>query len=327
MDDLRRLAASVVVTGVHDEDMHGAVLRDYAFGGYVFFGRNAASVYELRSLTDELRAKYAQPPLLAIDQEGGRVMRLREGVAPMESAAALGARDDEGHAELVGAQCAYDLRRAGCNLDFAPVLDLAVDPENTVIGDRSFGSNPQAVTRVASAFARGLESGGVIATYKHFPGHGATAVDSHEDLPILDADEATLRARDLVPFATVAREAHAMMAAHVVTPFDPSVPASLSASVLQALLRDELGFGGVCFTDCLEMGAVAQSIGSVDAGLRALRAGADGLLVSHQPQLAAAIAERIARAVEENELSRERLDEAARRMHSLRELLQPPLPL
>ncbi len=327
MDELRRLAASVVATGVRAEDVHGAVLRDYAFGGYVFFDRNAASLHALRALTDELRGRYAEPPLLAIDQEGGRVMRLREGVAPMESAAALGARGDVEHAELVGAQCAYDLRRAGCNLDFAPVLDLALDPRNTVIGDRSFGPDPLAVARIGRAFAHGLESGGVIATFKHFPGHGATAVDSHKDLPVLDADEAMLRARDLIPFAAIAREAHAMMVAHVVTPFDPGTPASISAPVLQTLLRDELGFGGVAFTDCLQMAAVAQSIGSVEAGLRALKAGADGLLVSHDPNLAAAIVERIVRATEEHEVSHERLGEAARRMHSLRALLQPPLPL
>ena len=328
--ELRSLAASVVLTGFAQAQPGpelDALLDAYPFAGFIFFDRNSATLRELRSLTDRLRSRYREtPPILSIDQEGGRVMRLRDGVAPMPSAAEIGARNDEGYAERIGAQCAADLRRAGCNLDFAPVLDLAVDPRNTVIGSRSFGADPLAVTRLARAFARGLERGGVIATYKHFPGHGATSVDSHLALPVIEVDEATLRARDLVPFAAVAREAHAMMSAHVVVPaFDPGLPGTLSARILKGLLRDEFGFGGVCFSDCLHMKAIADGVGSVEGGLLAMRAGCDVLTVSHDPNLAVAIADRLVRAVEQGDLRIERLREAAARVAALRARLQPAL--
>ncbi len=320
---LRRLAASVVITGFRETP------PDFPFAGFIFFDRDSASLAELRALTDALRARYdGLPPILAIDQEGGRVMRLRDGVAPMPPAAEIGASGDEALAERIGAQCAHDLRRAGCNLNFAPVLDLAVDPRNTVIGDRSFGADPAAVTRMARAFARGLERGGVLATYKHFPGHGATAVDSHNALPTIEIDEATLRARDLAPFAAVAGEAHAMMTAHVVVrALDPNHPATLSRRILQMLLRDELGFRGVCFTDCLQMAAIAGENGNTQGALEALRAGADALTVSDDPTLAIAIVERLERALEEGDLAMERLQEAAARVDALRALLQPPLPI
>ncbi len=132
-------------------------------------------------------------------------MRLRDGVEPMPPMMALGAADDLELARRAGEQIAFDLRRAGCTMDFAPVLDLALDPRNTVIGTRSFGADPQQVAELGAAFGRGLRAGGILPCYKHFPGHGATAVDSHEALPAIEADEATLRARDLVPFAAVAR--------------------------------------------------------------------------------------------------------------------------
>jgi beta-N-acetylhexosaminidase len=324
--DLVALAASVVVRGVREEEVDDL---GYPFGGYVFFDRNAPSLRALRSLTDRLRARYDDlPPILAIDQEGGRVMRLREGIAPMPPAAAVGAAGDERLARATGARCAYDLRRAGCNVNLAPVLDLAIDEKNTVIGDRSFGSDPQIVTRIAGAFARGMEEEGVAATFKHFPGHGATPVDSHEALPEIAASEATLRGRDLVPFASLLPGARAVMTAHVLVPaLDPAHPATLSPRILQGLLRRELGFRGVCFTDCLEMGAIATTTGSVTGALDALAAGADVLSVSHDAHLAVEIVERIAGGVRAGTLPRERLQEAATRVRALRASLAPPLPL
>lgn len=329
MSDPHRLAASVIVTGLRDEDLDDDRVRAYSFGGYVIFDRNAPTLSALRAFTDRLRARHGDlQPIVAIDQEGGRVMRLRQGIAPMPPAAEIGASGDELLAHATGARCAGDLRRAGCNVDLAPVLDLAVDPENTVIGDRSFGADPSLVTRMGRAFAQGLESGGIIAVYKHFPGHGATSIDSHKALPTVAVGEQTLRARDLVPFASVAPEARGFMVAHVVVAaLDAASPASISRRILQGLLRDELGFSGVCFTDCLQMAAVSDGIGSVEAGLRAMLAGADALTVSHDAHLAMRLADRLARAVEEEILPMERLEEAARRVADLRARLAPPLPL
>ncbi len=327
-DELRRLSASVVVTGVRDEDLDDRRFAEYPFGGFVYFDRNARSLTALRALSDRILERYEDlPPVLAIDQEGGRVMRLREGIAPMPPASTVGATGDERLAEAIGARCAYDLRRAGCNLDFAPVLDLALDERNTVIGDRSFGAEPQAVTRMAGAFARGLERGGVVATFKHFPGHGSTYVDSHQALPRIDVDEATLRSRDFVPFAQLVPKARAIMTAHVVVAaLDPSVPATLSPRILNGLLRDELGFQGVCFSDCVQMAAIASEFGSIEGAVLALGAGVDAVTISHDPYLGMAVADRIARAVEEGAIPGERLRQAAARMERLRASLEPPLP-
>jgi beta-N-acetylhexosaminidase len=265
--------------------------------------------------------------VIAIDQEGGPIARLRDGVEPMPSMMALGATGDVNLAQRAGEQTAFDLRRAGCTLDFAPVLDLAVDPRNTVIGTRSFGADPQQVARLGAAFARGLHGGGILPCYKHFPGHGATAVDSHWAMPVVDADEALLRARDLVPFAAVAQRAPAMMSAHVVArAFDPKRPATLSPRIATNLLRGELGFRGVFVTDCLEMKAIGLG-GSVENAVEALAAGADLLLFSHDLDLAIAAAAAIEDAVNERRITLERLEEAYGRVRRLREAGAAPLPL
>ncbi|MGH7737741.1 MAG: beta-N-acetylhexosaminidase [Candidatus Tyrphobacter sp.] len=326
---LRDVASSLVLTGLQDGDLERGGLARYPFGGFVFFDRNAPTLAALRGLTDRIRKRYSDlAPILAIDQEGGRVMRLREGVAPMPSAAVLGRANDAALAASTGTRCAFDLRRGGCNLDLAPVIDLALDENNAVIGDRSFGAQPALVLEMARAFSSGLENGGVVATYKHFPGHGATAVDSHEALPVIAVPEATLRERDFVPFAALAPRAHAFMTAHVVIEaLDSERPATLSHRILTRLLRDEMHFRGVCFTDCMQMGAVAKGVGSVEGALLAILAGADAVTVSHDPLLAAEVVERIVRAVENREIPAERLNEAAARVAALRRRLARPLPI
>ncbi|HZY99162.1 MAG TPA: glycoside hydrolase family 3 N-terminal domain-containing protein [Candidatus Baltobacteraceae bacterium] len=300
------------------------------FGGYLLFAANGENVASVRAVTDALRARHAgdTPPIVAIDQEGGRVARLRHGVEPMPSMMALGAAGDLDLAQRAGEQIAFDVRRAGCTLDFAPVLDLALEPGNTVIGTRSFGSDPAAVAALAQRVARGLLAGGVVPCYKHFPGHGSTHVDSHVALPVVDADEATLRVRDFAPFAAVAKDAPAMMAAHVLLrAIDPDAAASLSSRVGVTLLRGEFGFRGAYLTDCLEMGAVSGEGKTVDASVVALRAGADLLLFSHQPEVAAQSAVAIEKAVETGDVPRSRLEEAYAHVAALRAAGQPPLPL
>ncbi len=330
MSDLRRLAAGVICAGF---DGVGArsdleeLLRDLPLAGLILFERNVVSLTQVRALTDWLRG-ILPSPIIAIDQEGGRVARIHDGVEQIPSMLALGATDDPDLAERAGAQVAFDLRRAGVNLDFAPVLDLALVRMNTVIGTRAFGDDPQRVTELAGAFARGLARGGVASTLKHFPGHGSTAVDSHVDLPIIDLDEAMLRARDLMPFAELLPGAPAVMTAHIVArAFDRDRPATVSRRILTELLRDELHFSGVCFTDCLQMDAIAKGIGSERAAIEALAAGADCILISHGLVSIARTAEAIVHAVEARSLARERLEEAHRRLLKLRGQLQPPIAL
>ncbi len=222
----------------------------------------------------------------------------------------------------------FDLRRAGVNVDFAPVLDLAIFPANTVIGARSFGDDPSRVQEFAGAFAGGLRSQGVVPTFKHFPGHGSTAIDSHVDLPVIDLDAAVLRARDLAPYAGLLPSAEAIMTAHVVvSALDRERPATTSPRILTQLLRDELGFRGVCFTDCVQMDAIAKGIGSALAAVQALRAGADCVLVSRSLDIAAQSIDLIEAAVQGGHLPRVRLQEAFERVTALRASLQSPLAL
>jgi beta-N-acetylhexosaminidase len=325
VSEVAEKARGIILTGLTDLPTS----REHIdFAGYVLFSRNGASVAQLRFFSDMLRAEsLGPPPIIAIDQEGGRVVRLREGVEAIPSMMAVGAAGDLELAERAGEQTAFDLRRAGCTMDFAPVLDLALDSRNTVIGTRSFGADPQRVAAFGLAFANGLERGGITPCYKHFPGHGATSVDSHDALPVLDAGEKTLLARDVVPFAAVASRASAFMSGHVLVPgLDPQRPATLSRRILTDLLRSSLGFDGVLVTDCLEMDALAGD-GPVASAVEALIAGADLLLFSHRVELATAAAAAIAAAVEEGGVPLERLEEAHRRVMRLREAANAPLPL
>lgn len=281
-----------------------------------------ATPSELRGLIAALRGLDRVPPLVAVDQEGGRVARLGEPVTPVPSAMALAATGDDALCGGVAERLGRELAELGVSVDFAPVADLALEPANTVIGTRSFGEEPQAVARRVTAFARGLTRGGVAAALKHFPGHGATATDSHLAVPHIEADAATLRTRDLVPFAAAIAEGSAaiVMTAHVVVEaLDPERPASMSPRVVTGLLREELGFRGVACTDCLEMEAIAGGPGTVEAAVQALAAGMDLLLVSHTLATAETAAGAIVAAVTAGRLPESRLREAAGRVRALRE--------
>jgi beta-N-acetylhexosaminidase len=317
MSDVAELARGVILSGFDGEQAPDALPR---FAGYILFARNGTDVTAARGVTDAIRAAYAggAAPLIAIDQEGGRVARLQTGIETMPSMMALGATADLDLAMRAGEQVAFDVRRAGATMDFAPVLDLALDPANTVIGTRSFGANPERVAAMGAAFAAGLQRGGVLPCYKHFPGHGSTAVDSHDRVPVVDTDAQTLRVRDLVPFAAVARGADAIMGAHLIArAFDETHPATRSR-ILIDLLRAELGFTGAYATDCLHMGAAAQEGGTVSAAVDALVAGADLLLISHSIDMAHEAVERIVAAVNGGSLPIGRLEEANARVTALR---------
>ncbi|MDE2480775.1 MAG: beta-N-acetylhexosaminidase [bacterium] len=331
MSELVRLARGAIATGVHGARLDTTLrarLRDGGFGAYVLFGRNVENLAQVRALADDLRALDDPPALVAIDQEGGRVARLHDGVEALPSMMALGATRSAELARRAGEQLGFDLRRAGVTLDFAPVLDLALEPESTVIGMRAFGSDSRETTRLASALADGMRAFGVVPTFKHAPGHGSTALDSHVGLPVVDADAATLRARDFAPFAACAADASAFMTAHVIVrALDAEHPATLSPRILTELFRDEWGFRGCCFTDCMQMDAIARGIGTVEGVLAAIAAGADCATISSDIDLAFAAADRLAEAVERGRLPLARLREANARVMHLRRGAAPPLPL
>ncbi|GAC1543690.1 MAG: glycoside hydrolase family 3 protein [Candidatus Velthaea sp.] len=325
MADLAALARSVICVGFPGARIADApleALRAFAPGGIILFARNVGPADDLRALITELRTLGEPAPLIAIDQEGGRVARIGEDiVAALPAAMAIAAGGDLGRCEQLGVLLGRDLARLGISVDLAPCGDLALDSRNTVIGSRSYGSAPHVVANYSGAFARGLERGGVAAAIKHFPGHGATHVDSHVALPRLDVDPATLRTRDLVPFASsVSSEAASLvMSAHIVIEaLDPENPATMSRRILTGLLRGELGFDGAIVTDCLEMDAIAERTGTARGARLALAAGADLLLISHRLDRAEEAVAEIVGAVESGELPRERLESAARRVGALR---------
>ncbi|MHB8147852.1 MAG: beta-N-acetylhexosaminidase [Vulcanimicrobiaceae bacterium] len=330
--DLERLARGTIVVGFDGYELsaeQSEVFRAAGFAGYLLFARNVEHFEQVRMLTDSLRALHEDvAPIVAIDQEGGRVARLRNGAQTIPPMMSLGAAGDHDLAQRAGESIAFDLRRAGCNVDYAPVLDLAVDPMNIVIGTRAFAADPNDVAKLASSVSRGLRAGGIVPTYKHFPGHGSTADDSHLMLPVIELGEATLRARDLLPFLRLLPDAQAVMTAHIVVrAIDPLHPATLSRRILTGILREEFGFAGVCFTDCMQMDAIARGIGTVDGFGAAIAAGADCALVSDDPALALRAADALVRAVARGHLDRARLEQAYRRVRVLRNTLSDPIAL
>jgi beta-N-acetylhexosaminidase len=257
-------------------------VRAGRIGGVVLFKRNLETPAQARELIASLHAAApaAAPLLVAIDQEGGRVQRLRDPWTEWPSMRRVAERGDPAATAAVATALARELRDLGIALDFAPVVDVDTNPANPVIGDRSFGRTPEEVARHACAFIEALQAGGVAACAKHFPGHGDTDQDSHHALPRLDHDLARLRRVELPPFrAAIEAGVASVMTAHVLLPrLDPERPATLSPAAL-ALLREEIGYDGVVFSDDLEMRAVADRFPIRDRVLGALHAGVDALLV------------------------------------------------
>ncbi|MBI4277155.1 MAG: beta-N-acetylhexosaminidase [Armatimonadetes bacterium] len=290
-------------------------------GGVVLFAKNIVTPLQVAGLVNALQKTaldHGQPPLLvAIDQEGGIVSRLRGGATIFPGAMALGAAHSEHLAYAVGRAMATELRAVGVTCDFAPVLDVNSNPANPIIGIRSFGEDPDLVARLGIAMGRGLQDHGVLATGKHFPGHGDTSVDSHLDLPVVPHPADRLEAVELLPFRRAAAAGlQAIMTAHVAFPaLDASgVPASLSPAVGVDLLRQKWGYDGLVVTDSLLMQAVADRYAPADLVLRALRAGSDILLALGPSARQREMIDAVMRAAERGEISEDAVARAARRV-------------
>ncbi|HXF82420.1 MAG TPA: beta-N-acetylhexosaminidase [bacterium] len=260
------------------------LVREGRIGGVILFAKNIRNPAQVRTLTADLQrlaAAAGLPPLfITIDQEGGVVNRLSEGCTVFPGAMALAAGGRAEDAEAAARITALELRALGINTNHAPVLDVNTNPANPVIGIRAFGDEPDLVARFGVAYLRGAQSGGILATAKHFPGHGDTALDSHLELPTVTKPLSRLRREELAPFVQAVRAgADALLSAHVVFPaLDAARPATLSRRVMHDLLRSELGFDGVVFTDSMEMKAIADRWSRGAAAVEALRAGCDLLL-------------------------------------------------
>ncbi len=303
-------------------------VEQFGWGGVIVFGRNVESPVQLAALTRGLqevaRASSGVPLLVAVDQEGGRVARLKAPFTAFPSAATVGQAGSEDLAFEVGQALGWELSAVGITMDMAPVLDVLTNPANVVIGDRAFSSDPQCVARLGKAMMRGLHAGGVLAVGKHFPGHGGTLLDSHVTQPVCERTPDQLHALDLLPFReAVAAGIDAIMTAHVVYPaWDAQHPATLSPTILREILREHMGFQGVIVTDDLGMAGVSGALSWESIPVQALRAGADLLLICHQRQRQEHAHGRVLRAVQAGELSENLVDRAVTRIQELKQRLQ-----
>ncbi|MFF3849569.1 glycoside hydrolase family 3 protein [Streptomyces sp. NPDC002328] len=323
-DTLTRDALTVLQPGFPGTTAPDWLLRRLGEGlaSVGLFGRNIASPEQLAALTAQLRAE-REDVLVAVDEEGGDVTRLevRTG-SSFPGNLALGAVDDVELTRDVARELGRRLAACGVNFNWAPSADVNSDPRNPVIGVRSFGSAPDLVARHTSAYVTGLQSAGVAACTKHFPGHGDTAVDSHLALPRVDAGPDVLAERELAPFhAAIAAGSRAVMSAHILVPaLDPDRPATLSPRVLTDLLRGELGYDGLIVTDGMEMRAVAATYGIERGSVLAIAAGADAICVGGglaDDETVRRLRDALVTAVRSGDLPEERLADAARRVRAL----------
>jgi beta-N-acetylhexosaminidase len=332
--ELRELAGQLLIVGFPGQEPPPALLRRIAageVGGVILFARNVAGPSQVAELNHRLRAAAPadRPLLVSVDQEGGRVQRLKQPLALWPPMRQLGALGDGQLTYAVGQAIGADLAQLGFNLDFAPVLDVVQSDENSVIGDRSFGASAERVADQGLALARGLMAGGVLPCGKHFPGHGGPVADSHVTLPVERRGREELAALDLLPFVrAIAERLPLLMSAHVLYPaLDPESPATLSAAICTRLLREELGFQGALVSDDMEMGAIVERHGPGPAALAALRAGVDCLLVCHREDRQQAALDALVAAAQESAEDRRRLEQAAERVARLKRLLPSALPI
>ena len=299
-----------------------AIARDFDLGGVILFARNVDAPLQVAEIAYDVKQLSAIPPWVGVDQEGGRVQRLRAPFTEWPPLASLGRRGDAGLTERFGRALARELRSVGITLDYAPVLDVHTNAANPVIGDRALSEDPGEVARLGAVLIRALEAEGVAACGKHFPGHGDTSLDSHLELPVVEHEPARLQEVELRPFrAAIEAGVAAIMTAHVRYPaLDAAAPATLSRALITDLLRNELGYDGLVVTDDMAMGAIAKHSTAAVAAVEAIRAGCDlVLLCEPDPAAQVAVIEGLIHAVEDGSLAERRVEEALERQRRVRE--------
>ena len=297
------------------------MIQDYGIGGIIYFRRNLSNARQVCDMSSELQRLSRVPLLIAVDQEGGMVVRMEQDVTVMPGNMALGATGDVQGTYDAARICGDELRWMGINMNFAPCLDVNNNPQNPVIGVRSYGEDPALVGRLGVAAVLGYQHANVVATVKHFPGHGDTSQDSHLALPLVSHDRARLDAVELVPFReAIAAGVDAIMSAHVVFPAyeEAHIPSTLSRNILHGLLREQLLFDGVIVTDCMEMNAISESFGVGPGAVMTIKAGADLVLISHRMDRQIEGIEAVIRAVEADEISEDRIDASVARILRLK---------
>lgn len=297
------------------------VLYKYPVGGIALFGKNISTPQQMSGFIDALQNAGGIPLFMAVDEEGGRVARIANSsafdVAKYSSAADVGASGDTTAAEDMGETIGAYLREYGFNMDFAPVADVYSNPDNTVIGDRAFSSDAGTAAQMAKAMADGLKQQQIIPTFKHFPGHGDTAEDSHNGIAVNYKSKEEMESCEWLPYGSLSRE-DCVMVGHIATPeiTGDMTPASMSSEIVTGILRQQLGFEGVVITDALAMGAITEEYTSADAAVNAIAAGCDILLC---PYDFCEAFEAVTDAVSNGTISEERINESVYRILLLKQ--------
>lgn len=318
--ELRKIAGQLIMIrfpGTVLDQATADFIRANGIRGVCLFRGNMTDSVQLAKLTADLRDAMGPNALIAIDQEGGAVVRSTWVPAP-PAAMGLGAADDTDLAYRTGAAVARAAKSLGFNWNFAPVLDLNNNPNNPVIAERSFGAEPKRAVELAMAWMAGSHAEGVACCVKHFPGHGDTHVDSHRDLPTVDKALPELDALELAPFRAAAPVAPAMMTAHIVYPaIDPDNPATMSPAILDGILRKQWNYKGIIITDGMDMHAIAGRYGVGNAAVRALLAGADMVMALGTTETQNETLDAIAAALADGSLSQAAVDERLARLNAL----------
>ncbi len=328
LDELDEMTGQMIITGFKGTRLPkntALALEEKRIGGVVLFRENIKSAKQVRRLAEDIYSATGDPlPFMAVDHEGGRVFRLEPPFTQFPPLRFLGNSGSDDLAFRMGRAISGELRAVGFNLDFAPVMDVDSNPDNPIIGDRSIGGDPGLVSRMGLALIKGIEAGGVLACVKHFPGHGDTSVDSHKELPVVDASLDVLKKRELAPFReAVSAGVDMIMTAHVKYPaLDRYHPATLSGAITDKLLRQEMGFKGAVISDDLEMKALSDMLPIEDIAFMAVRSGVDILLIGHDPQIAERARKALVFAVKNNALAFRRIYEANSRILRLKEKLK-----
>lgn len=299
-------------------------LEKQHLGGVILFAHNLSGPKQIQALTTELQEIATEsghfPLFISIDQEGGRVERVTEGTTLFPGALALGQTDSPDEVQDAAFFSGYDLNNLGINLILAPVLDVNNNPDNPVINTRSFGTEPERVSKIGIAYAKGLSQSGSTHCIKHFPGHGDTSVDSHYALPVIRKSEQELEEVELIPFRrAIEQGAEMVMTAHVIyTGVDRNQPATLSKKIVHGILREKLGFDGVVITDAMEMNAISRNFGPGEAAVRAIEAGVDIILLTAENPSLTEMIQSVLAAVQSGRIPEESLNASVERQIRLK---------